>query len=603
MKKSILIILLTFFSVIAYAQDDYQLALEYYRNDEYEKASVLFEKLYQKRDVKFYFDYYLECLVKMEDFKTAEKKIKKYQKKNKDELTFGVDLGYIYAKQDQREQAEKEFKKVIKDLPSDKTKIVVVANSFISKKEYDWAEKTYIEGKKLTNLDFYQELARLYAIQRKNDLMIDAYLNFLEGNRRNLTTVKSQFQWQLDNDANNEFYILLKGKLLGKIQATRNDVFNELLIWLYSQKKDFANAIIQAKALDRRNNEIGVRVYNIAKLAQENEDYNTANEGFTYVVNKGSKQPYYHKAKSGLLEVMYLQIENNDLTAEDEIKNVEKQYLETINELGINSNTIELIIDLAQLQAFYLNKTTEAQDLLNEALSINGLTNEMKGKCQIKLADIMLLNDNSWDAILTYAKAEDANKHNEIGDEAKLKKAKVYYFIGNFSWSQSQLDVLKGSTSKLIANDAFELANIINDNIGDDSLYTPLELYSQADFMFFQHKFNEANKLLDTILNKFAYHSMADEAYFLKYKISMQSKSYENAKENLLGIIENHPRDILADRAVFLLAQLYENKLNDTEKAKEFYKMLLLDYTGSIYVVRARLRFRTLNGDFDNQEQ
>lgn len=586
-----------------FAQDDYQLAMQYYKNQEFEKASVLFEKLHKKQGTKFYFDYYLNCLIELEDFEQAEKKVKKQIKKNKSDLTFNVDLGYVYSKQGQDDKAKKEYKYVIKNLSPEKNKIVSIANSFITKKEYEWAEKVYNEGRKITFEKFYLELANLYSIQRKDDLMIDEFLNLIGGNNRHVEMVRKRLLWSINHDTNNDFFNLLRSKLLAKIQLTRQTVYNEMLIWLYIQKKDFYNAYIQAKALDRRNNEIGVRVYNIAELAFENNDYTTANEAYTYVVNKGKDRSYYYKAKFGLLDVLYIQVVNNEITSDKEFQNLENQYLSTVTELGINKTTIEIIIDLAHLQAFYLGKSDEAIDLLTEAIELKGIEDKMKGICQIELGDILLMTGNSWDAILTYAKAEENNKHNDIGDEAKLKKAQVYYFIGNFKWALAQLDILKGSTSKLIANNAFELANIISDNLGDDSLYTPLEMYAEADLQFFQHNYEEANIILDSIIFKFDYHSINDEVYFMKYKIALKSKDYQEAENNLQKIIENHAWDILADKSVFLLAELHDYQLNNPEKAMEFYEKLLFDYTGSIFVVRARERLRELNGDYERMRE
>jgi len=598
LKKTLLIGLLVGMFVNLFAQDDYQLAMQYYKNQEFEKSSVLFEKLYKKRGTKFYFDYYLNCLIELEDYETAEKKVKKNIKKNNFDLTFKVDLGYIYSKQGQDDKAQKEYKYVIKNLNPDKNKIVSVANSFINKKEYEWAEKVYNEGKKIIFDKFYLELANLYLIQRKNSKMIDEYLNLVGENGRFVEMVKKRFLWSINNDSNNEFYILLKTKILGKIQISKNTTFNEMLIWLYTQKKDFYNAYIQARALDKRNNEIGVRVYNIAELAYENKDYKTANEAYTYVVNKGKDRSYYYKAKFGLLNVLYIQVINNEITTDTEFQNLENQYLSTVNDLGVNAKTIEIIIDLAHLQAFYLGKSDDAIDLLTEAIELQGISDNMKGICQIELGDILLMTENSWDAILTYAKAEELNKHNDIGDEAKLKKAQVYYFIGNFNWALAQLDILKGSTSKLIANNAFELANIISDNLGEDSLQTPLEMYAKADLLFFQHNYKQANIVLDSIISQFNYNSINDEVYFMKYKIALQSKNYDEAVNNLQNIIDNFAFDILADKSVFKLAQLYDYQFKNTQKAMEYYEKLLFDYTGSIFVVRARERFRELNGDY-----
>ena len=60
---------------------------------------------------------------------------------------------------------------------------------------------------------------------------------------------------------------------------------------------------------------------------------------------------------------------------------------------------------------------------------------------------------------------------------------------------------------------------------------------------------------------------------------------------------KNYSTDLLADDALFQLAELYENYLHDKAKAMDLYKDILLKYKGSIYVVEARKRFRELRGD------
>ena len=55
--------------------------------------------------------------------------------------------------------------------------------------------------------------------------------------------------------------------------------------------------------------------------------------------------------------------------------------------------------------------------------------------------------------------------------------------------------------------------------------------------------------------------------------------------------------DLLADDAIFLLAELYEYYMKDIPQAMEMYKKLLKDHSNSIYAVDARKRFRELRGD------
>jgi outer membrane protein assembly factor BamD (BamD/ComL family) len=62
-------------------------------------------------------------------------------------------------------------------------------------------------------------------------------------------------------------------------------------------------------------------------------------------------------------------------------------------------------------------------------------------------------------------------------------------------------------------------------------------------------------------------------------------------------VLANYRKDILADNALFMLAGIYDYQMKDSAKAMDLYKELMTDFPGSLYVVEARKRFRTLRGD------
>jgi len=88
-----------------------------------------------------------------------------------------------------------------------------------------------------------------------------------------------------------------------------------------------------------------------------------------------------------------------------------------------------------------------------------------------------------------------------------------------------------------------------------------------------------------------------DDALYQKALILIKQKNYLEAEKLLLQIIEKYGDQLLADDAVFQLAELYEYYLKDIPKAMEYYQKILKDYSDSLFVVQARNRFRTLRGD------
>ena len=61
--------------------------------------------------------------------------------------------------------------------------------------------------------------------------------------------------------------------------------------------------------------------------------------------------------------------------------------------------------------------------------------------------------------------------------------AQTSFYKGDFDWALTQLKVLRGSTSQLIANDAMQLSLLISDNSLEDSTQTALKKYARADFL------------------------------------------------------------------------------------------------------------------------
>ena len=565
----------------------------YFNSQEYNKAEVLFDKLYKQRNTKYYFDYYLECLIFQEKYDDARKRIKKEMRKNPNDLTFYIDLGYLEKKQGNNSEAQKQFQHVLDKIEGNRSLIINIGNSFVRKKEFDWAEKVYKKGNDLLDNIFLQYLANIYASQRKHEQMIETYLDYVGSDYSKISTVQNVFASNMQYDVNNEFANALQRSLLKRIQNNRNDVYEELLIWYYVEKTEFFNAFIYAKALDKRNKENGVRVFRIGKKAATNEDFTTANKAFNYVVDKGENYPYFDKAKFALLEVLYYQVENGEITSDDEISNLENNYLSVINKNGISEETVDLIVDLAHLQAFYLGKHQEAIDLLQDAMQSSGVQ-DFKATFMIELGDIYVFAEMPWEAVLIFAKVEKNFSNLELTDDAKFKKAKVYFYLGEFDWAKSQWDVLKGSPSKLISNDAIYWSQFISENLSEDSLQLAMKKYARADLYFYQKKYPKTISTADSIILNFSSEPIISSVYYLKYQVYVATGEFQKAAMNLETIVGQYSYAMWTDKALFELAELYENQLNNKEKATESYKKLLFEFEGSLYTDQARKKYREL---------
>lgn len=576
------------------------LAEQYFLNKEYDKAIIYFNQLYKKTRNSYYYDKLLICYKEIKDYNNAFKLIKKQMKYFPENPVYNIDFAYFKELEGDKQTAEKYYLKTLKKLSPNQSLIVNVANAFLKINKVDYAIETYKKGQKLLmgTYPFYFEIAPLYAQKGEYKKMVNTYLDALLINNGYIQDVQNALDTYLAPIRNDNNFNIIRDELIKRIQKYPSEtVYNELLIWFFIQKKDFKNAFIQSKALDKRFNEDGKRILSLANIAFSNEYYDDAIMCYEYIIkNKGINSYYYNIAKMRLVEAYKQKITENYNYTHDDLVKLKNLYENTINELGKNRITIKLIKDYAHFLAFYLYNTKESIKLLKEALEISNANAKDLAYCKIELADIYLMDGNIWDASLLYMQVEKEFKYNPIGDLAKFKNAKISFYTGDFFWAKAQLDVLKASTSKLIANDAMYLSLLIQDNI-EDSIGQALSIYARANLYFFQNKFNAALHTLDSLETLFPYNSLIDDDFWLKFKISFKKKNIDTSIYFLNQIITQFPKSVLSDDAMFELAQIYEKYYKDNDKAKQYYEKLIFSHPDSFFVAEARKRLQILLGE------
>lgn len=319
-----------------------------------------------------------------------------------------------------------------------------------------------------------------------------------------------------------------------------------------------------------------------------------AEQGYKYIVGKGKDNPYYIQAKVRMLEVKFNKINKNYSMSASDMAELISAYEQTLNELGKTPQTIPIMRHYATVLAFYAYDVQKAADVLYDVLDMKGANKKDIDAAKLELADVLTFGGEMWESALLYMQVEKANKNDVIGAMAKLKNATLSYYKGDFEWAKSQLDVLRASTSKLVANDAMQLSLLISDNMEDDSTFVSLEYFAKADLLIYQNKYDEAWGYFDSILAINLSHALFDEILMRKAQISLKRNDFVTADSLLQTVVDFYGSDILADDALFLLADVNENKLGNTDRARACYEKIMIDYSSSLYVVEARKRYNKL---------
>ena len=580
-------------------QTNADLANQYFSTGDYEKAVVYFEKYYDQDPFGAY-PGYLQCLIKLKDFDKGEKVIKRQQKKFPQDPSLKVDLGGLYEEKGDADKGKKIYADAIKNVNPDINQVNLLGNAFTKKQLFELTVETYLQGRKVLKgaYPFSFELAEAYSQLGKYSEMVTEYIDMLDFNPGYLPNIQTILQNKIANDLSGNLSDLVRQSLLRKIQKNPNETnYSELLYWLFLQEKDFESAFIQAKGLDKRIGEQGERLLSLGRTCVSNQDFPTAEKCFQYVVDKGPEGVNYITARMELINATNERITGSGNYTKADLLRLQEDYKMALLDMGKNVATAPLIRGYAHLQAFYLFNTDAAIDLLNETIELPNLKQQFKAECKLELGDIYVFDGLVWDAALLYGQVDKDFKNDALGREAKFRNARLSYYLGEFDWAKDQLNVLKAATSQLISNDALSLSLLITDITNLDTSNEALLMYSRADLLDFQNKDSLSMVTLDSILSVFPAHMLTDEVWYKKAQIFKSKGLFSQAVVLLQDIVDKYPEDILADDALFQLADIYENRLNDKEKAKTLYESLLTKYPGSLFVVDARKRFRTLRGD------
>lgn len=582
---------------LSLSSQNVELAQSYFRKGDYEKAIHLYKPLFESNPIRQdYFKTLLTCYQQIESYGEAQLLLEEQLQRFPNQLNLFVEIGYNYQLQGENDLATQNFRKAIDFVRKNPSFCFVIGRSFSQNHLLDEALEVYHIAKEINpKLNTEISEARIYGEKGDLEKMFSLYLELIEKNENYYTTVQRYVAAFITEDKEDPKNLLFKKLLLKKAQNDPKDSWNILLSWMFMQQHDYDKAFVQEKSLFNRNPENLERMNQIAILAYNNEDFDTAKEAFRFIVQ--DKNELVTGSKSKLqAEIYLLKIEQELADAGIGPEKINKKYLELLDQYGPGGPSPELQLAYAQFLTYGFDQPELAISRLEKILPRAESAFE-KGMIQMEIADILVYTGQFNQALVLYTQIQYDLKNSTLAQEARFKVARTSYFKGDFQWAQNQLKVLKSSTSQLIANDALELSLKISNNSDKDSLNEGLKKYAKADLLGFQKKYKEAIDTLETVLYQFKGQNIEDDALFKQAQFYWKTGSYTAAENNLLAILDHHQESLFTDDALFNLALLYEQHLSNPARAKEMYEKIIFDFPSSIYLVPARKAFRKLRGD------
>lgn len=601
--KYFLVIIFLLMSNLLVAQDsvqnDFFLAETYFRQGEYEKATQIYKKLYNKSEFNNTFlNRLISCYQQTDDFKTVESLLQKRIKKNASHTYLFVFLGYNYQRQQQQELANTNYQKAINSLNKNTTYGGLIGRLF---KEYNlldnaiFAYEKAMQGNPNANYNF--QIAQIYGEKGAFKKMFESYIDMVDKNQNYLNLIQRYTSKYITDDSENETNILFRKTLLRKSLSNPKDEWNVLLSWLFAQQKEYKKALIQEKALYQRNASDLNAIFNLGSVAFEHNNYEAATLCFNFINEKSVLN------KEKIDSNLYL----SKIAVATKNPKIEQLFQSLFNKFGINTATIKLQVEYADFLTFSEDKPQKANVILEKALTFSR-TKFDKARIKLKLGDVLVFREKFNKALLYFSQIQTQLKNHELAQQARFKVAQTSYFKGDFTWAKAQLKILKGSTTQLIANDAVALFLKITDNEPVDSIPSGLKQLARAELLSYQNKNEEALVELENLFTSknilvnglVPGEVIYDDVLFFQAKLCIKQKRYEEAILSLEKIIAADNQGFLTDDVYYQMAELYNYNLNDIEKAKEYYQKIVFEHSSSIYLVEARKKFRELRGDTIN---
>jgi tetratricopeptide (TPR) repeat protein len=590
MKRFTLILFILIFQGIN-AQNNYVLGEKYFRSGEYEKAIQIFKNLYLKNPNN---TTYLKRLVSSyqenSQFNLAQKVIEEKLIKHPTHSYLFVELGYNYDRQYQKEKAKYYYDKALASITKDSGMGGFIARLFKENTLLDYAILAYEKTMQLNpNANHKFQIAQIYGEKGEFEKMFTAYIDLVDFNENYLNSIQRYISRFITDDSQNKNNILFKKALIKKSVSNPKNVWNTLLSWLFVQQKEFQKAFIQEKALYNRNPQLISNILGLGFNAFDNKAYSTAKQCFDLIIEKS---PYQDQKIIATLYKIKIAINNKEA-------DVESLFNSTFNTYGKKSSTIKIQLEYANYLTFNQNKPEHAITVLEDAIKVTS-SKFQKAEIKIKLGEVYVFLGNYNRALIYFSQVQTSIKNHPLAQEARFKVAQTSFFKNDFKWAFAQLKVLKGSTTQLTANDALDLFLIISDNQPKDSLDTGLKLYAKADLLAYQNKNKQAIDTLQKVITKFKGQKIEDESLYKQALLFSKTNLFEKAIDNYLQIISLDKDGIFVDDATYLIAEIYNSKLKNKEKALDYYQKIIFEYPSSIYLVDARKKYRKLRGDTIN---
>ncbi len=584
----------------------FQLAEGYIRAAQFDRALRLLEDLHAEYpDTPAFYDRLKSTYESVKRYDEAIALVERRMKAAGSSLEMQVEKArLLYLKGDEA-AAFRLWDEALAAAPKDRQAYRTVFESLYAVRLLDRAIEVLEKARDLpeTGTSVLGELAYLYNMTGRHDQAMQAYLDLLEENGRQVAFVRNRISRFTEQPEVVQTSIAVVEKAVR--QTPLNRAYREILGWLYTEGRDYRKALDTWRALDRIEKESGYGLYQFARYVADQGAYDVALEAFEEVRLRHADAPVAAEALLGIgrLHEQWAEASGERIAIDDATVEAAPHYrkaLETyqlfISRYPNSDQYPEVLRRVGALQRDVFFNLDAAEMALRQVMN-SPVSSPATDQAEFDVGRLAILRGDLEEAKLVFHRILERLRTGELAEAARYEIARLHFYAGEFEAARTLAEAINENTSTDVANDAIELRVVLIENPGPDSLNTPLRRYARAHLLNRQNRPREAMSTLDSLLTEAPAHPLADDARFLRAEALRMSGRYEEAATAFGEVTAMFPESFLADRSLFYAAQVFEQDLRDMEKAIAAYTRLLTEYPGSLYESPSRARIRALRGD------
>ena len=578
------------------AQDDYARAERLFNEAKFDSAAQVYLRLFNDESPKNPATYLSlsRALYETQNFDRLGLVAEKYRIDSEDPLGY-IDQYWALVSKGKTKKADNLWKEIVAySASSTEVNCSRLMQRLIRYGAFHQAKHVFVQfapAIQTAPQNLVEQYLELYFLEDSMHKALTLSMEYLQERPSQVEDFTRFFDRQKSKDG---FYNLFKQELFTYTSQHPEVSFTlHVLIWLEQIHGNFGEAARFGLMLARRSSDFTPNLLTLAQDAFNNDALHQCLDLCDFVLISDYVSAFGGKAAQLKLSTQKRLLEKGDNDAVD-LNYLEQALLDLAknNEASPSIQT-EPILEYCSIQIKYRQDINSTVAFLDSLIQSNSLKRKNLNRIKLLYGEALTMQGKPWKALIVYTQVDHDDGDGILGEEARFKKAELSYYEGEFEWAQAQLNILKGATSELIANNAIQLSVFITDNLGLDSNTDAMMGYAAIELLVAQHRLNEAITSLNAWEQVYDEHVLMDNALVMRAEIYEKQRNPEAAIRTYNRVLERFESSILCDNVHWALAELYQ-KREEHERVKEHCLAILTDFPDSRLVNSARELYRKL---------